>query len=136
MCRADCDGNETVNILDALAVANVAIGILSECPGGGACKPIVTPETIEFMRSLRSYLLAEDFAAFMALVRSEAGIPTEYSLAQNYPNPFNPMTRINFQIPNSKSQSPIHTTLKVYNILGQEVEVLVDGQVEAGYHTV
>ena len=58
-------------------------------------------------------------------------VPAEYRLAQNYPNPFNPFTDIRYQI---SDQS--HVTLKVYNTLGQEAVVLVDGVREAGYYEV
>lgn len=47
--------------------------------------------------------------------------PVEYSLYQNYPNPFNPSTQITFDIPKSE-----FTRLTVYDILGKEVEVLVN----------
>ncbi|UCE20100.1 MAG: T9SS type A sorting domain-containing protein [Gemmatimonadota bacterium] len=61
-------------------------------------------------------------------------VPASYSLRQNYPNPFNPSTDIRYQI--ADSRSPHHTTLKIYNILGQEVRTLVDEVREPGYYTV
>jgi len=61
----------------------------------------------------------------------EESIPSEYSLAQNYPNPFNPETRIQFSLP---EQSIV--TLKVYDILGREVAVLLNETKSAGTHTV
>jgi hypothetical protein len=57
--------------------------------------------------------------------------PVSYSLEQNYPNPFNPSTMINF---NLKVDSKV--TLKVFNILGQEVAKLVNGAMTAGNHQV
>jgi hypothetical protein len=57
--------------------------------------------------------------------------PTEFKLAQNYPNPFNPSTRITFNLPEAKD-----VTLKVFNMLGQEVAALVKGPMSAGEHTV
>jgi hypothetical protein len=57
--------------------------------------------------------------------------PTSYSLSQNYPNPFNPSTKIDFTLKTSG-----FTTLKVYNLLGQEVATLVNGSLQAGRHSV
>jgi len=68
----------------------------------------------------------------MNLVRSAYSVPTEFALFQNYPNPFNPATAVNYQIPMTKSQ--VQTTLKVYNILGQEVMTLVDELQGPGYY--
>jgi hypothetical protein len=131
LCRADCTGDGVVNILDALAVANVILGLLPACPGGGACKPEVTPEVIELMESLRSYLPESAFAEIMALVKGEVGVPAEYSLAQNYPNPFNPVTSIRYTV-----AGDVRTELTVYNVLGQEVVTLVDGVKAPGAYTV
>jgi uncharacterized protein (DUF362 family) len=56
-------------------------------------------------------------------------VPARYQLLQNYPNPFNPSTKIRFQVPASE-----YVVLKIYNIMGQEIETLVEGQVSAGLH--
>ena len=55
--------------------------------------------------------------------------PSAFSLGQNYPNPFNPSTNIEFGIQNAGQ-----TTLRVFNILGQEVATLVDGYLPAGHY--
>ncbi len=58
-------------------------------------------------------------------------IPLTFDLRQNYPNPFNPSTTIRFELPRSAKIS-----LKIFNLLGQEVATLVDGFKEAGRYTV
>jgi hypothetical protein len=79
------------------------------------------------------------------LSSSNSGVDTEedhkvfhFSLFQNYPNPFNPSTLIPFTIYGSRFivHSPIHTTLKIYNILGKKVRTLVDEPRRAGYYEV
>lgn len=58
-------------------------------------------------------------------------IITEYKLNQNYPNPFNPATNIEFTL-----TKPGHTTLEIYNTLGQPVATLIDGQMSSGHHQI
>jgi len=69
--------------------------------------------------------------AFPTSVGDNQGKPVVYSLSQNYPNPFNPSTKIEFALP---KQSTV--TLKVFNILGQEVATLVNSTLASGNHTV
>lgn len=57
-------------------------------------------------------------------------IPTEFALMQNFPNPFNPTTNIKFALPKESN-----VTLKIYNILGEEVANLINQVMPAGYHT-
>jgi len=57
--------------------------------------------------------------------------PYAYKLDHNYPNPFNPTTTINYEL-----QKGGTVTLKVYDVLGQEVAILVDGSQQAGPHSV
>lgn len=64
-------------------------------------------------------------------VEANENIPTEFELSQNYPNPFNPTTKIQFALPESGNYS-----LRIYNVLGQEVARLVEGQLSAGVHEV
>ncbi len=59
------------------------------------------------------------------------GLPTEYELNQNYPNPFNPITVISWQSPVSSWQ-----TMKVYDVLGNEVATLVNEYKSAGRYEV
>jgi hypothetical protein len=66
-----------------------------------------------------------------AVVDLNPALPTEFNLAQNHPNPFNPMTRVTFSLPQAS-----HVRLVIYNILGQPIATLVNGNREAGYHTV
>lgn len=61
--------------------------------------------------------------------------PENFVLHQNYPNPFNPTTTIRFEIP-AGSGSAVPAKIVVYNLLGQQVRVLVDEMLAPGVHTV
>ena len=63
--------------------------------------------------------------------RAPLGMPESISLSQNYPNPFNGETVIRYQIPVAS-----RVNLRVYNILGQEIAQLADGERPEGFHEV
>ncbi len=60
-----------------------------------------------------------------------AEVPDTYVLESNYPNPFNPQTTIRFGLPTSAQ-----VKLVVYDVLGRQVRLLLDGAREAGTHEV
>ena len=97
-------------------------------------KAVYKHPVIEYLQSIESHFSPGDFTRLMALVKPELKVPAEYSLSQNYPNPFNPTTSIQYSVVSDQSRP--HLTLKIFNLLGQEVRTLVDGAKEPGYHTV
>jgi hypothetical protein len=60
-------------------------------------------------------------------VATQPGIPSKYELSQNYPNPFNPLTKIKYSVPQYSN-----IILKVFDLLGNEIETLVNEEKPAG----
>ena len=79
---------------------------------------------------LQSVGIAGDIAEYQA-VSVTLKVPDKYTLYQNYPNPFNPTTNVKFDLPRNEK-----VTLKIYNILGQEIRTLVNEDMEAGSHVI
>ena len=70
------------------------------------------------------------------IIEVEVGIPTEFSLEQNYPNPFNPTTKIRFSIPAVETGHAPTVQLIIYDVLGNEVAILINEEKEAGIYEV
>ena len=60
-----------------------------------------------------------------------SNLPATVELSQNYPNPFNPTTTISFSLPEAGT-----VRIEVFNVLGQRVRTLLDGELAAGLHSV
>jgi hypothetical protein len=67
----------------------------------------------------------------LSVETNSINLPARFQLEQNYPNPFNPITLIKYQLPLKSS-----VTLKIFDILGKEVETLVNEERDAGYYEV
>ena len=90
----------------------------------------INPEELE-KRRIEDMLLSMRIIDIESESDEVASLPFEYKLSQNYPNPFNPVTTINFSIPKQRN-----VTLKVYDVTGKEVIILINEQRSAGNYTV
>jgi hypothetical protein len=89
--------------------------------------------TTAYTKFFDTYVVASKATVLTTAVssRHDAEIPAQFSLSQNYPNPFNPATVISFQLPVNS-----HVTLKVFDLFGREIVMLVDKKYSAGRYDV
>ena len=69
--------------------------------------------------------------SYITDVNYDLNVITPFQLSQNYPNPFNPVTKIEYQVPSFS-----HVTLKLYDILGNEIATLVDEEKSFGVYKI
>jgi hypothetical protein len=69
-------------------------------------------------------------------IKNISSIAEKYTLGQNYPNPFNPATKIRFVIPPAGNGHDRYLQVKIYDMLGQEVETLVNGKFNPGVYEI
>jgi len=88
---------------------------------------------LQHQTEIMNHILSEDTSQIniTGIKQLSNNIPGSFSLSQNYPNPFNPSTEIQYSIPKSGL-----VTLRVYNMLGQEIVTLVNQKQQAGSYTV
>jgi Cu/Zn superoxide dismutase len=113
--KTDSSQPLTDQLISELLAGRIYINIHTSANAGGEIRGQVNPVVITGIK-----LISENFK-----------IPKEFGLLQNFPNPFNPITEIHFTLNNTG-----HTTLKVYNILGQEVATLINENLKAGSYKV
>ena len=83
------------------------------------------------MREVSSVVVSslDDITVVMGDLQSYLA-PSEFALSSSYPNPFNPSTSMDLSLNESG-----YVSVKVYNVMGQVVSTLIDGSMDAGYHT-
>lgn len=74
--------------------------------------------------------IIEKFRPALDVEVGNSELPNGYSLQQNFPNPFNPSTSIKFTLPTASN-----TSLKIFNVLGKEIKILVNQYLSSGSHT-
>lgn len=79
----------------------------------------------------KTIMLPDRRVTTVKLSKESSGIVGDFALEQNYPNPFNPKTTIRFALP-----QPGRVRLTIYNLLGQQIRTLINGQMSAGFHEI
>lgn len=97
----------------------------------GAGSIIAVPITGEGTIELTDVQLSDYYGNLLEVsVDKQAALPERYALNQNYPNPFNEATIIIYELPIAS-----RVTIEIFNVLGQKVTTLLDGQESAGVHS-
>jgi hypothetical protein len=120
LIQGSVDGTTRIGLLDMEGIDVIT---------AGQHRLIEVPGQVEVVSAVVSDINHRAYVA--ALVNSPVTVPADYALNQNYPNPFNPATVLSFTLPRSEM---VH--LEVFNIAGQQVTVLVNDHMEAGFHEV
>lgn len=99
--------------------------------GGNKVSSLITTPSSSIIAGTSDGRLYTRHSGLTSAKEERDDLPTSFNLSQNYPNPFNPSTTIEFSIARSEN-----IILKVYNILGQEVKTLINGELKQGNYKV
>jgi hypothetical protein len=97
--------------------------------GNGSYSGTEPSYTIQNMNNIIVETAVFDTIPPIGIQNLNNGVPKSFALHQNYPNPFNPVTKIKFDIPKTGL-----VVLKIYDILGNQVAILNNGVLQAGYY--
>jgi hypothetical protein len=137
----DCGKFAGLTVDEFLMLANKAVGgklnvlngydaSLSDLNYTATCLNELFSECDPFAGTFLLTYYGEEAAQTAAKGEDEL-VPKEFALSQNYPNPFNPASVIEFALPEAA-----FVRLEVFNVLGQKIQTLVEGNLATGYHSV
>lgn len=112
--------------VNATTMSGYMIGYCTDLPTGDGCTAAWTASSLSYRSNIKLMM-----SPLSGIGNSTQGTPKVYSLSQNYPNPFNPVTVINYAIPREGL-----VKMKVYDILGREVKVLINEVKQPGFYSV
>ena len=125
--------------LDWTSVANHSYNFLVPYSIQGAAQPFTNFQIAGVNAETGTSLppgYVNDFTDYFSItglvgIENNNSLPSDFNIYQNYPNPFNPTTTIKYDLPKT-----CYTTLKIYNLLGQEIKALVNDYKQAGHYSV
>jgi hypothetical protein len=129
-CRGAVSGtDDSTEFLKVDSLINASFAAPLDTTSWGCVKVVCTGvRTLDDVPYLHPNPNPAPLLMFPPMTAARIYVPTTFSLNQNYPNPFNPTTVISFQL-----QYPSLVTIKIYNILGQEIATLLDrGEMDDG----
>jgi hypothetical protein len=117
--------------LDYLNIKSVILNGIDYSDFGGDTRKVLIPKNIG-----GEFAITFSVDESVDIDEDDKNTPSNFVLEQNYPNPFNPSTTIKYSIPLNASSDYQHVSLKIYDILGREISVLVDKYQKSGTYKV
>ena len=126
------NGSDVVSIIDSALVSSThayAWQVSSALSLGTNYQIKVASKTNTLYSGLSAAVFTITSSSSTKVADVTGSLPTKFELMQNYPNPFNPTTAIRFGIPEASN-----VRVTIFNALGQEIALLVNDYLAAGYH--